>query len=355
MDIQKEFSLTLNTDKDTARVSIEGVLPVEKIKEKKEVYLSSLGKDKKIDGFRAGKAPGELVEKQAGDSFSIWKTSAQHLLIDTFPEMLGALSAGVPLGQPELAFTNIADAGPAAFKVSFFILPEISIDNYKGLAESVGSANEPAPVEDKEVEDTITEIQKSVYMQNNKEAESPPEKESDLPELTDEFVQQLSSEYKTVDDFRKSVRMSISQEKALRERSNHREKILEALLKEVTITIPEVLIEAEARKAKEEIEENAKRFGTTLENYLKEKKISQETFEKDIKEDSKKRAEVQVLLNTIAQKEHIHPSDEMIEKEVTRLKPRAGHMSIDDLRVYITSLLTNEQTLSRLESFASGK
>ena len=130
---------------------------------------------------------------------------------------------------------------------------------------------------------------------------------------------------------------------------NHRQKLLDAIIEKTTIRIPDILIEEEKNRAYEDFKKQAEQFNTTVENYLKAQNMTEEQLMKQFRDDAKKRAQVQLVLNAISAEKHIHPDKKQVEEEIQRFKKRNNDMTDDQIRTYIESILTNEAVLQVLE------
>lgn len=347
MTTQESISVKTTKDKEKSHATIEGVIPKEKIKSVYGEVIKRLGKEKKINGFREGSAPPEVIEKEVG-SIEVWRQSAQEVVIQSFPEIV-AKEEVVPLGSPEMQITKIADKGDVSFKMSFYTMPEINLPEYRPLIQQLEKPAEPEEATDEEVQQVITDVRKDLYKRAHPEKDFPKD-EKDLPTLTDAYIKEISKKYNDIESFKKGVRESITHEKALQERAKFRQKILDTVVEGTTVILPEIIVEEESKRARKEMEERAKQFGTTVEEYLKAQNMTEEKLQEDIKTDAKKRAKTQLILNAISAKESIHASKDEVEKEVKRFKERETGMDERQLNTYIETLLTNEAVIQSLEN-----
>ena len=113
-------------------VELEIEVTADEFKDATEVAYRKIVKDIKIDGFRQGKAPKGIIEKQYGKE--IFYEDAVNFI---FPYAFDAAvnEAGVtPVSQPEAEIVgDITDDG-FTFKVKVTVKPEITLSAYKGLS-----------------------------------------------------------------------------------------------------------------------------------------------------------------------------------------------------------------------------
>ena len=352
MIIQKQFSIQTTIDEKTSRAKIEGVVPKDMTERVRDGVVQKVGKGKKIDGFREGNAPPEVVEKEVG-SLEIWQQAAQEVITKNFAEII-AEEKVVPLGQPQMQITSIADRGDVSFQIEFYTMPKVTLPDYKTLLQKVEQPEEPKEATDDEVQQVVADVRKGLYKKAHPEKDFPKD-DSDLPELTDEYVREISQQHTNTEEFLKGVRESVTREKALQARALFRQKILDTIAEGTIISIPEIMIEEESKRAYEEMKEHAQHFNTTVEEYLKAQNMSEGKLWEQLRDDARKRAKVQLILNTISTQENIYANEEEVKKEVERFKKRGTDMTDEQLHTYITSLLTNEAVVQSLEKIVEEK
>lgn len=87
-------------------------------------------KDAKVDGFRKGKVPRNIYEKNFGKE-SLWLTAADITLQDAYVKAMEE-SKLVPVVQPDVNLKNISDE-EVEFTFTIITKPEVNVKKYKGL------------------------------------------------------------------------------------------------------------------------------------------------------------------------------------------------------------------------------
>lgn len=125
----------------------------------KEKAISKLGQNFKKEGFRPGKAPKEVVEKEVGEA-QILEEAVKILVGDNYSKIVSENKI-YPLSQPEVEALKPSGAENDffEFKTSFFIFPEVKLPDYKKIASKI-KRNKPI-VEEREIEDALSWMQKS--------------------------------------------------------------------------------------------------------------------------------------------------------------------------------------------------
>lgn len=111
----------------------------------------------KMDGFRQGQMPLEMVEKKAGAENVLME--AGELAVKKSYSKFVVENNLEPIGEPDVQIKKIAKGNPFEFVVTVAVLPEIELPDYKDIASKI-KAGEVA-VDDKEIQETLEYLQKS--------------------------------------------------------------------------------------------------------------------------------------------------------------------------------------------------
>src|SRR5215204_2384173 len=120
------------TELPESRVRVEAEVPPEEVERRIAVAARALGREMRVPGFRAGKAPAPVVIKRVGreavldeavrDSIGAWYSAA----IDD--------AAIVPVGEPQLDLGELPGQGqPLTFSIEIGVRPTATLGDYKGL------------------------------------------------------------------------------------------------------------------------------------------------------------------------------------------------------------------------------
>src|SRR5205085_1933121 len=112
-----------------------------------------------------------------------------------------------------------------------------------------------------------------------------------------------------------------------------RSLILEKLVTETTVVVPQAFIENELNRMFSQFESDVQGIGLKMEDYLKHIKKTPEDLAKDWKPDAEKRAKLNVILEKIAEEEKIAPDPEEVKKEVEAVTK--NYKDIDPLRAQL--------------------
>jgi len=138
-------------------IEIEFELTAEEFSKYIDKALEHLKSHVKMDGFRKGQVPKEMVAKKLGDEAVLMeagdlavKESYAKYVIENNLE---------PVGKPEIQIKKIAKGNPFLFTAKFTVLPEIILPDYKKIVADI-KAKEIA-VDDKEIDEALNYLQRS--------------------------------------------------------------------------------------------------------------------------------------------------------------------------------------------------
>jgi len=133
---------------ENAVVELEIEIPVERVELEYKAVFNKLQKKAKIDGFRQGKAPLQLVETKYKDFAG--EEVAENLAKSTFYEALEKKDL-TPIVEPRISFDMVTRDEPFKYKATFEIMPTVELSDYTGIdsEEKVCDITE---------EDIVTEI-----------------------------------------------------------------------------------------------------------------------------------------------------------------------------------------------------
>src|SRR3989344_5440243 len=296
-DTQGKKNFTLK-ELDGSRVEITVEIPSSDFDKHRAGAIRRLGEAVHIDGFRKGHIPESILLSKVGEG-TILQETAEMAIAEFYLKTLQEEKVEA-IGKPSITITKMARGNPLGIKIVTAVLPKVLLPDYGALASKINAKKiEVADVADKEVDDTLGEIQKNFTRAGKSEKTEPPGKEEKVPELTDEFAQKLG-DFKTVADLKKKVRENLGKEKEMKVREKRRLEIIESILKEVSITIPDILIESEIEKMLAQFKESITSMGLTMEGYFSHIKKTEEDMKKEWKGEAEKRVKTQLVLAEIA-------------------------------------------------------
>ncbi len=148
-------------------------------------------------------------------------------------------------------------------------------------------------------------------------------KVKELPELDDEFAQS-ASEFDTVGELRASTREQLSAVRQAGQAGQARERLLETLIDQLEIPLPERIIEAEVEHRRQSLADQLERAGMTFQQYLEGSDVTAAKLEADFSADAKRSVTAGFILDKLATEEELQVSAEQLSAYVTEQAYRMG-------------------------------
>ena len=344
------FTITNKQKLPNSEYEIEGEIKAEVVKEFRAKALKSMGEEVKIDGFRPGHVPENILIDKFGE-LTITEEAGRLALEQHYGDIIQSLNLKV-VGSPAVTITKVAPNEAFGFKIKTALMPEVKIGDYKKVAKKIMSEKVEITVSDKEIEDAIDELRKQVahdeYHKNNPEDHGHDHKELELPEVNEDFIKKFG-DIKTVDEFKGRIKEGITAEKTRKEKEKKRLTMMDEIIKDSEIEMPQMLVESELSRMLSEMSGNISQMGLTVEDYLKHIGKTLEDIKKEWTPDAEKRAKTQLLLNKIAIEEKIEVKEDDIKKEVDALMNYYKDADRVRATIYIETVMLNEAVWKSLE------
>ncbi|MBU4536879.1 hypothetical protein KJ603_02480 [Patescibacteria group bacterium] len=329
---------------ENSMIEIEATITIEELEKRREKAVKNLGSEIKVDGFRTGNIPEDILVKKIGE-MPLLNEMAELALSDIYPTIIIQNDIKA-IGQPQINITKMAPGNPVEFKITVAIMPEFKLPDYKKIAKKINNEKEEKiEVTEKEIEDTITHIQKM-----NTPQPTPTKDEEgvdkaivpEYPEINDEFVKKLG-DFKDVADFKIKLKENIQKEKENKASETKKVKIIDTILEETKIDLPEIISLSEVDRMLAQTKADITRMGLQFDKYLEHIKKTEEDFRNELKPEAEKRAKIQLILDTIIKEEKIVPSEEDVKKSVEELLKQHPEAKEDQVTPYVQMVLSNQE------------
>ena len=379
---------TLNPTR--AKITVE--VAFDELKPSLDAAYQRIAKQVNIPGFRKGKVPPPVIDRQVGRGAVI-----DEAINEALPKFyVQALQDNdlQPLGQPEIDLTKFEDNDVLEFTAEVDVRPSIDLPSYdalevevedievseddvaeqlEALRERFGTLREVEraaqdgdvvtidlvaskdgePVEGGEVSgysykvgsgdmlEGVDEALRGLKAGEDKTFQSSllggdlagqevdvkvavqAVKEQELPELDDDFAQ-MASEFDTLEELREDVRSRLANGKRLEQASAARDAVLEKLLDQAEIPLPEGVVTEELAGRRQQMEQQLAFAGLTLDQYLDNEKKTVDEFEGDLDKNVRDSIAAQFILDEIARKEEINVEQEELSQHLFRRAQQSG-------------------------------
>src|SRR5262249_24247111 len=148
-------------------------------------------------------------------------------------------------------------------------------------------------------------------------------KVKELPDLDDEFAQ-AASEYDTLGEFRAGTRERLESVKRLAQVGQARDRALDAVLSRLDIPLPDRLVESESESRQRSLDEQLERSGTTREDYLEARGITEPDLEADVPADARGSVKASFVLDEMDSAEDLRVEQEELNAYIVEQAYRLG-------------------------------
>lgn len=162
-------------------------------------------------------------------------------------------------------------------------------------------------------------------------------KEKVIPELTDEFIEDLGDEtVTTVDELKKTLLENMETTRKQAEEDRVSEALILAATENAEIDLPHVMIHEELDQMFQEFNQRLAQQGMNFELYSQILGQSEEEIKSQMHDDAEKRVRTRLVLEAIAEAEELEASEEEIDKEFTTLS-EMYNMEVDQIKDLISA------------------
>ncbi len=143
-------------------------------------------------------------------------------------------------------------------------------------------------------------------------------KVKELPELDDDFASDVS-EYDTFAEYKESIVKRIADRKEADAKNAKEDAVIEAIIADATMDIPEAMVETQQRQMVEDFAQRIQSQGLSMEQYMQFTGLTPQALIEQVKPQAMKRIQSRLVLEAVVAAENIVASEEEFEEEVTKM------------------------------------
>lgn len=299
----------------SSRVEIKSAISAEEFKSYRPKALAVLGERVKIDGFRPGKAPADVLIKQVGEQ-AVLEEMAELALADHYPRLLQENKIDA-LGRPEIRITKMAIGDELNFTILTDVYPAINLPAYEPLLQDLPPA-EPITVTEEEVKKLITEL--------------------------------AAAGHTEVEKYQEKIKHNLIREKEWQAQERRRREIVKKIAAAIETDLPASLVEGELDKMLAELKGSLEANGFPFTNYLQQINKTEAELRSIWREQAIDRVKFGLFTNALAEKENLTPTAAEVATAVSDLSRRYPDVAKERLHTYAASALAAEAVWKKLES-----
>ena len=143
----------------------------------------------------------------------------------------------------------------------------------------------------------------------------------EVPEADDDFAQDVS-EFDTLDEYKADIKKNLEEKKAQEAEADKESKVIEAIVNDSEMDIPEKMIEAQSQQMVEEFAQNIAMQGISFDQYMQFTGTTVDQLTEQVKPQAEARVQSSLVLEAIVKAEKIEASDEEFDEEIKRMAER---------------------------------
>ena len=148
-------------------------------------------------------------------------------------------------------------------------------------------------------------------------------KVKELPDFDDDFAQ-LASEFDTIGELRADTRQRLEGMRRQQQAIQARDRALDALLDQVDVPLPESIVAEEAHRLEHSMRDQIQRAGADWGSYLQMIGKTEDEFNTDLQEQSRRSVKVGLVLDQVARQEDLGVDDAELSWFVTQQAQQMG-------------------------------
>ena len=143
-------------------------------------------------------------------------------------------------------------------------------------------------------------------------------KTKEYPEVDDEFAKDVS-EFDTLDELKKDIENKILEQKNSREDALVENNLLEQVVDDMTVEVPDCMIENRIDENVEDFSRRLQYQGMDIKMYMQYTGMDEEGFRKTFRESAEKQVKIRLALEAVAKAENLTASEEELEEEYKKI------------------------------------
>jgi len=265
-------------------------IPWRRVQQAYNKNIETVAKEANIKGFRKGKAPKKVVEKNI-DKQAVYQEILKNLITDLYVETVKEHQLK-PIVNPQINVNSMEEGKDWQIKAVTCEFPKIELGDYKQAVKKELAVDKIwVPGKDKE----------------NKE------------KATDNENQKL-------------------------------DKVFKALLENVKFSIPAVLLQEEVNRMLSRLIEQTSKLGLTVEQYLTSIGKNPDQIKEEYQQQAEQTLKLELILSAIADDQKIEIADQEVQKMIDAIPEENTKKAFEkeEQKIYIRQLLRKRQAIDNL-------
>ncbi len=137
-----------------------------------------------------------------------------------------------------------------------------------------------------------------------------------LPELDEDFVEEVSEESDTVEEYKEEIKKKLSDRKEADAKTAKEDAVIDAVIADAKMDIPDAMVDTQQRQMVEDYAGRLQSQGISMEQYMQFTGMTVPMLMEQVKPQALKRIQARLVLEAVVAAEKIEASEEEFEEEV---------------------------------------
>jgi len=280
---------------DDGTITITVTIPWDTIAKQFDALMTEAIKQVEIKGFRKGKAPRDIAEKEI-DRAKIYEEAIKHIIPELYQQALKKQELK-PIMDPDIRLAKAREHEDWEVVFTTCEKPTFDVTQYQEIIKKAKA-----------------ELKKDDLWLPGKDKPEPG-KETEKGE--ERKQKQLGS-------------------------------ILDALLQGIKFTIPEILIREDVNRKLVSLVDQLTKLGMTIDSYCKSKGTTAKALRKQYEQESSSTYKLEFILEELAEKEHVTVEESEVKEVLSRAEDPKEREQLEHNKYYLAGILRRQKTLDRL-------
>ena len=154
-------------------------------------------------------------------------------------------------------------------------------------------------------------------------------KEKQLPELNDEFAQDVS-DFDTLAEYKDDLKNKIADRKSREAKAKQEDEAIAKIIETSKMDIPDAMVDTQVNRMVEDFAQRLQQQGLSVEQYFQYTGMTADKIMEEMKPEAVKRIQSRLVLEAVVKAENIETSDEEFEAELKKMA-EAYKMELDQI------------------------
>jgi trigger factor len=158
----------------------------------------------------------------------------------------------------------------------------------------------------------------------------------ELPEIDDDFAKDVS-EFDTLAEYKEDVKKNLTRQREDAARTEKENQAVDKLIEASEMDIPDAMVDAQTEQEFDRFAQQLQSQGIPMDMYLQYQGSNADKLREEMKPQSLKQIQTRLVLEAVAEAEHIEITDERIDEEIKKIADQYK-MEFEDLKKSVGDL-----------------